>query len=54
MVAKKYEAAAHSDDDSQFQVYESAKQVQEFMQQVLLQRLPRFMPWCHFVIRSKS
>ena len=32
MVAKKYEAAAHSDDDSQIQVYESVKQVQEFIQ----------------------
>lgn len=32
MVAKKYEAAAHSDDDSQFQVYESVKQVQELIQ----------------------
>lgn len=31
-VAKKYEAAAHSDDDSQFQVYESVKQVQELIQ----------------------
>lgn len=31
-VAKKYEAAAHSDDDSQIQVYESVKQVQEFIQ----------------------
>lgn len=32
MVAKKYEAAAHSDDDSQYQVYESVKQVQELIQ----------------------
>lgn len=31
-VAKKYEAAAHSDDDSQYQVYESVKQVQELIQ----------------------
>ena len=31
-VAKKYEAVAHSDDDSQFQVYESVKQVQELIQ----------------------
>ena len=32
MVAKKYEAAAYSDYDSQFQVYESVKQVQELIQ----------------------
>ena len=32
MVAKKYEAAAYSDDDSQIQVYESVKQVQELIQ----------------------
>ena len=32
MVAKKYEAAAHSDDDSQIPVFESVKQVQEFVQ----------------------
>lgn len=31
-VVKKYEAAAHSDDDSQFQVYESVEQVQELIQ----------------------
>lgn len=32
IVAKKYEAAAHLDDDFQIQVYESVKQVQEFIQ----------------------
>lgn len=31
-VAKKYEAAAYSDDDSQFQVYGSVERVQEFIQ----------------------
>lgn len=32
MVAKKYEAAVYSDDDSQFQVYGSVERVQEFIQ----------------------